>query len=128
MDGLMVAIMDVARKLVTVDAIIVFGIIAGLTEFLKQFCKSPSITNRFKRVRQLSNWEIRALSIVLGLVITPIVMENTLKMELVYGLFYGVSASWIVMLVKHYFVKRYMPNMNKVWSGQKETDNTQNGG
>jgi len=128
MDGLILAIVDVAKRLITVDAIIVLAIIAGLTEFLKQFCKSPSVTNRFKFVRQLSNWEIRALSIVLGLIMTPILMDNTLKMELVYGLFYGVSASWIVLIVKHYFVKKYMPNMNKAWSGQSEKDNNQNGG
>lgn len=126
MDGLIQAVVEVAKKLVTVDAIIVLAIIAGLTEFLKQFCKSPSITERFKFVRQLSNWEIRGVSIILGLIITPILMDNTLKMELVYGMFYGVSASWIVLIVKHYFVKKYMPNMNKVWSGQK-TDN-KNGG
>lgn len=127
MDGLILAVVDVAKRLVTVDAIIVLAIIAGLTEFLKQFCKSPAITKKFKFVRQLSNWEIRALSIVLGLIITPILMDNTLKMELVYGLFYGVSASWIVLIIKHYFVKKYMPNLNRVLSGQTETDN-KNGG
>lgn len=123
MDGLIMTVADVAKRLVTVDAIIVLAIIAGLTEFIKQFCKSPNVVKRFKFVRQLSNWEIRGLSIILGLVITPILMEASLKMELVHGLFYGVSASWIVLIVKHYFVKKYMPGMNKIWSGQNETDN-----
>ncbi len=99
MEQIIADLISKASSLVTVDSIIIIGVIFGLTQFAKQFYKS-------KAGRKSPRWVTRGVALLVGMGATILLLDMPLKHEVVYGLFYGGMSPLVFFLVKKKIIKK----------------------
>ena len=104
MEQIIAKIIETASSLITVNSVVIIGVIFGLTQFFKQFCKSE--LGRKYKLRPLTDWSIRGVAMILGVVLAQPLMDEPWRIKLVYGLFYGGMTPLVVFIVKDKIVKR----------------------
>lgn len=103
-------------KVITIETVIVVSSVIFLTEIIKQFGKSK-IGKKWK-VGPLENWEIRGISVLLGVVLTLLIMDSSYKVKILWGIFNGGMTSVVYWILKKYGygLKKFM--IDKKLSGQ----------
>lgn len=105
-------LLPILSQLITVDIVLMMGLTIGTTEFIKQGFK------HYEKVKSLDNWTIRVVSIIFGVFFSLIILTSySLKMKIIYGLFYSF-VSPILYWVGKRFLNKYFPTVNKLTSGQ----------
>lgn len=105
-------LLPILKQLITTDTVIIMTLILGTTEFVKQGFK------HYKNVNSLDNWTIRGISIIFGVFFSLAILTVSIKMRLIYGLFYAFVAPIIYFIGKRYIADKYFPKVSKTLSGQ----------
>ena len=113
-------IQKILTDVVTLDSVIIVSCIIILVEFFKQYAKSKF--GEKHSISHLENWEIRGITILLGCLLTFGIMPVNYKLRLIYGIFYGGCSFGAYWAVKHLFVKKIFPELNKRLSGQDQKE------
>lgn len=107
----------VIDQIITVEFVIVISCIIFLTEFLKHLAKS-TYGKKILKIKQLEDWHLRGVSIILGVIFTLAIMsELALRERLIYGIFYGGMTSVVYWIVKRFILPKELASK---LSGQKD--------
>lgn len=114
------ALGTVASEMITVEAILILGCILFSTEFLKQSVKGGA-GKRFLKIKYLSNYQIRGISALIGILFTYIFIDGLApKLVFGYGIFYGGFSFVTYWFIKRFIIARFSPKLNNKMSGQVE--------
>ena len=105
-------LLPILKQLITTDTVIIMTLTLGMTEFIKQGFK------RYKNIKSLDNWTIRGISMIFGVFFSLAILTVSIKMRLIYGLFYAFVAPIIYFIGKRYIADKYFPKVSKTLSGQ----------
>lgn len=105
-------LLPILKQLITTDTVIIMTLTIGMTEFIKQGFK------HYKNVKALDNWTIRGISMIFGVFFSIAILTVSIKMRLIYGLFYAFIAPVIYFIGKRYIADKYFPSISNKLSGQ----------